>query len=283
MFPNAEVMNTSGQKASGDFIMKRIDRPSILFENKEYDYNIPKDEIAKFIRDVDSQDVNGIFISQNSGITFKQNFQIDVHKGNILVYIQNCEYSTDKIKMAVDIIDNAKTQRPSTCNAAETLLIDRAVADRILPSIAARLATKKVELRADPEALDLLAALPEPYPGTLVEALDEYYYLEYNDYILNIRLVDDVTAAIDHIRKYGSAHSDTIVTANEVVARRFLAEVDSAAVYWNASTRFTDGGEFGMGAEIGISPDKLHARGPMGLDELCSYKWLGWGTGQVRG
>jgi len=106
MFPNAEVMNTSGQKASGDFIMKRIDRPSILFENKEYDYNIPKDEIAKFIRDVDSQDVNGIFISQNSGITFKQNFQIDVHKGNILVYIQNCEYSTDKIKMAVDIIDS---------------------------------------------------------------------------------------------------------------------------------------------------------------------------------
>jgi hypothetical protein len=89
MFPNAEVVNTSGQKASGDFIMKRIERPSILFENKEYDYNIPKDEIAKFIRDIDTQDVNGIFISQNSGITFKQNFQIDIHKGNILVYIQN--------------------------------------------------------------------------------------------------------------------------------------------------------------------------------------------------
>ena len=106
MFPTAEIVNTSGQKASGDFIVKRIDKPSILFENKEYDYNIPKDEIAKFIRDIDSQDMNGIFISQNSGITFKQNFQIDLHKGNILVYIQNCEYSADKIKMAVDIIDS---------------------------------------------------------------------------------------------------------------------------------------------------------------------------------
>lgn len=184
--------------------------------------------------------------------------------------------------MAVEIIDNAKTQRPSTCNAAETLLIDRAIADRVLPRIAARLALKKVELRTDRAALDLLTSLPEPYTGTLVEALDEYYYLEYNDYILNIRVVDDVSAAIAHIRTYGSAHSDTIVTANETVARRFLAEVDSAAVYWNASTRFTDGGEFGMGAEIGISTDKLHARGPMGLDELCSYKWLGWGTGHVR-
>jgi hypothetical protein len=106
LYNNAEIINTSGQKASGDFIMKRIDKPTILFENKEYDYNIPKDEIGKFIRDIDVQNVNGVFISQYSGITFKQNFQIDVNKGNVLVYIQNCEYSIDKIKIAVDIIDS---------------------------------------------------------------------------------------------------------------------------------------------------------------------------------
>ena len=117
----------------------------------------------------------------------------------------------------------------------------------------------------------------------LKTASESDWFTEYNDYILNVRVVDGVKAAIDHINHYGSAHSDAIVTADEVAARRFLAEVDSAAVYWNASTRFTDGGEFGMGAEIGISTDKIGARGPMGLDELCTYKWLGYGTGQVRG
>src|SRR5512137_1293055 len=108
------------------------------------------------------------------------------------------------------------------------------------------------------------------------------YFTEYNDYILNVRVVNGVSEAIDHIAHYGSAHSDAIVTASAPTAGRFLREVDSAAVYWNASTRFTDGGEFGMGAEIGISTDKIGARGPMGLEELTSYKWLGLGTGQVR-
>ena len=111
---------------------------------------------------------------------------------------------------------------------------------------------------------------------------EQDYFTEYNDYILNVRVVDGVQAAIDHINFYGSAHSDSIVTKNEAHAKQFLAEVDSAAVYWNASTRFTDGGEFGMGAEIGISTDKIGARGPMGLDELTSYKWLGIGNGQIR-
>ena len=111
---------------------------------------------------------------------------------------------------------------------------------------------------------------------------EQDYFTEYNDYILNVRVVDGVRAAIDHINHYGSAHSDSIVTRDEAHAQQFLAEVDSAAVYWNASTRFTDGGEFGMGAEIGISTDKIGARGPMGLDELTSYKWLGIGSGQVR-
>jgi glutamate-5-semialdehyde dehydrogenase len=111
---------------------------------------------------------------------------------------------------------------------------------------------------------------------------EEDWFTEYNDYILNVRIVTGVGEAIDHINHYGSAHSDSIVTQDEKRARRFLNEVDSAAVYWNASTRFTDGGEFGMGAEIGISTDKVGARGPMGLDELTTYKWIGVGTGQIR-
>ena len=116
----------------------------------------------------------------------------------------------------------------------------------------------------------------------LQPASEQNWFTEYNDFILNIRVVDGVKAAIDHINFYGSAHSDSIVTTSEEHAKRFLAEVDSAAVYWNASTRFTDGAEFGMGAEIGISTDKIGARGPMGLDELTSYKWLGFGSGQIR-
>jgi glutamate-5-semialdehyde dehydrogenase len=186
------------------------------------------------------------------------------------------------LAMANEIVFNAKAQRPSTCNAAETLLVDRSVAEKFLPLAAAKLAGKNVELRCDAESLALLQAA-FPSAGFAPKAVsDADYFTEYNDYILNVRVVEGVGAAIEHITHYGSAHSDTIVTANETTARRFLAEVDSAAVYWNASTRFTDGNEFGMGAEIGISTDKLHARGPMGLEELCTYKWLGFGTGQIR-
>ncbi len=122
-----------------------------------------------------------------------------------------------------------------------------------------------------------------PSPAHAIKTASEQdFYTEYNDYILNIRVVDGVGQAIDHINHYGSAHSDSIVTRDERRAREFLAQVDSAAVYWNASTRFTDGGEFGMGAEIGISTDKIGARGPMGLEELTTYKWVGMGNGQVR-
>ena len=199
-------------------------------------------------------------------------------KGVCHIYV----HAAADLTMAVDILDNAKTQRPSTCNAAETLLVDREVADQLLPLVANRLGTKNVELRADPAAFALLSNLEVRYPAALVPAEEADYFNEYNDYILNIRVVEDVSHAVAHIRHFGSAHSDCIVTRDESAARRFLAEVDSAAVYWNASTRFTDGGEFGMGAEIGISTDKLHARGPMGLEELCSYKWIGWGSGQVR-
>lgn len=187
------------------------------------------------------------------------------------------------LDMAEAIIVNAKCQRPSTCNAAETLLVDRGVAESFLPRAASKLWDKNVELRADETARMLLQRAGVSVPaGKLVPAKAEDWSSEYNDYILNVRVVDGLNEAVDHIARYGSAHSDAIVTRNEQTANQFLAEVDSAAVYWNASTRFTDGGEFGMGAEIGISTDKIGARGPMGLDELCSYKWVGFGSGQLR-
>jgi glutamate-5-semialdehyde dehydrogenase len=200
------------------------------------------------------------------------------YKGVCHVYVDRAA----DLAMAESIVMNAKCQRPAVCNAAETLLVDRPIAGQFLPAIARRLSEKKVELRADPEALAILqAAFPKP-DFTLRPATEADYFTEYNDYILNVRVVDGVQAAIQHINHYGSAHSDAIVTSDETAARRFLQEVDSAAVYWNASTRLTDGGEFGMGAEIGISTDKVGARGPMGLEELTSYKWLGFGTGQIR-
>ncbi len=186
------------------------------------------------------------------------------------------------LKMAEAIVMNAKAQRPAVCNAMETLLVDQAIAGQFLPAIGVRLDEKKVELRCDEPSLTILnSALPTPH-SSRKSAVEQDWFTEYNDYILNVRVVDGVQAAIDHINYYGSAHSDSIVTRNEARAEKFLAEVDSAAVYWNASTRFTDGGEFGMGAEIGISTDKIGARGPMGLEELTSYKWLGIGNGQVR-
>jgi glutamate-5-semialdehyde dehydrogenase len=182
------------------------------------------------------------------------------------------------LKMAEEIVMNAKVQRPGVCNAAETLLVDKAVATNFLPAVAQKLAAKNVKFFADDATREIL----QGGSFKMESAAEQNWFTEYNDYILNVRVVDGVRAAIDHINFYGSAHSDSIVTKNEAHAKQFLAEVDSAAVYWNASTRFTDGGEFGMGAEIGISTDKIGARGPMGLDELTSYKWLGIGTGQIR-
>lgn len=186
-------------------------------------------------------------------------------------------------KMAEDIVMNAKVQRPAVCNAMETLLVDRPVADKFLPLISEHLTEKNVELRGDEATVAILNSKAKFQNTKLKAATEQDWSTEYNDYILNVRVVDGVSQAIDHISQYGSAHSDSIVTKNEATAKQFLAEVDSAAVYWNASTRFTDGGEFGMGAEIGISTDKVGARGPMGLDELTTYRWLGYGTGQVRG
>jgi len=186
------------------------------------------------------------------------------------------------LKMAEEIAMNAKVQRPAVCNAMETLLVDRKIAKSFLPGIVQRLGEKNVQLRVDAEAEAVLKSEARSSKSEVRRAAEQDFYTEYNDYILNIRVVDGVQAAIDHINHYGSAHSDSIVTKNEAHAKQFLGEVDSAAVYWNASTRFTDGGEFGMGAEIGISTDKIGARGPMGLEELTSYKWIGIGNGQVR-
>ena len=189
------------------------------------------------------------------------------------------------LKMAGEIALNAKVQRPGVCNAIETLLVDKKIAKEFLPSMAQKLGEKKVELRIDATTREILDSSPVTRHSSLNlrAAVEQDWFTEYNDYILNVRVVDGVQSAVDHINFYGSAHSDSIVTRNEAAAKKFLAEVDSATVYWNASTRFTDGGEFGMGAEIGISTDKIGARGPMGLEELTSYKWLGFGSGQVRG
>ncbi len=178
------------------------------------------------------------------------------------------------VNMAADIVYNAKTSRPSVCNAAECLLVDREIAAAALPVIAARLAEKQVELRADPEACALL-------PNAVV-ATESDWGREYNDYIMAVHIVSGVEEATDFITRYGTGHSECIVTENAETAERFLACVDAAAVYHNASTRFTDGGEFGLGAEIGISTQKLHARGPLGLAELTSMKYIVRGAGQIR-
>ena len=198
------------------------------------------------------------------------------YKGVCHVYVD----ADADLKMAEEIAMNAKVQRPAVCNAMETLLVDKAIAHKFLPN-RRKAYEKNVELRMDEATRAILERKPNQ-DSKLKPATEQDWFTEYNDYILNVRVVDGVKEAIDHINHYGSAHSDSIVTKNEARAKQFLAEVDSAAVYWNASTRFTDGGEFGMGAEIGISTDKIGARGPMGLDELTTYKWIGFGTGQIR-
>ncbi len=182
--------------------------------------------------------------------------------------------------MALNIIENAKTSRPSVCNAAEVCLIDRSIAATFLPRLAQRLITERkahglvpVELRLDSDALRIIDGTP---------AASSDFDTEFLDYILAIKTVSDVKEAVDHIARHSTHHSDAIVTANEQTAAYFTSAVDSAAVYVNASTRFTDGGEFGLGCEIGISTQKIHARGPMGLEELTSYKYIITGNGQIR-
>jgi len=181
--------------------------------------------------------------------------------------------------LAEKIVVNAKTQRPGVCNAAENLFIHQDVAATLLPKLAHALGKKHVELRSDPAAL---ALLKNESGLKLVPAAGDDFSTEYMDLIMAVKIVPSITAAIADINQFGSGHSDAIITRDETAAKKFLAGVDSATVYWNASTRFTDGFEFGLGAEIGISTDRLHARGPMGLRELCTYKYVIYGNGQVR-
>jgi glutamate-5-semialdehyde dehydrogenase len=180
---------------------------------------------------------------------------------------------------AVRIADNAKTQRYSPCNAMETLLVAEAIAARVLPPLGRIYAAKGVELRCDAASRDVLT---QAGVAGLLDATEQDWRTEYLAPILSIRVVADVAAAIEHINTYGSRHTDAIVTENYSTALRFLREVDSASVMVNASTRFADGFEYGLGAEIGISNDKLHARGPVGLEGLTSQKYVVLGTGQVR-
>jgi glutamate-5-semialdehyde dehydrogenase len=198
---------------------------------------------------------------------------IETGVGNCHVYV---DASAD-LDMAEEIVFNAKCQRPSVCNAAETLLVHKDVAEAFLPRMAKRLLDAGVEIRGCPETLRIL-----PQHEKVVPAKDEDWDTEYLDLIIAVKVVNSLDEAIEHINRHGTKHSEAIVTRDLKSAQRFCAEVDAAAVYVNTSTRFTDGFEFGLGAEIGISTQKLHARGPMGLKELTTYKYVVYGDGQVR-
>lgn len=196
---------------------------------------------------------------------------IETGTGNCHIYIDK---SAD-IEMGVNITDNGKTQRPSVCNALETLLVHKDIAEKFLPAVKAKLDEHNVELRGCPETVRILGDCVTP-------ATDDDYATEFGDYIMAVKVVNDIDEAIEHIGKYSTGHSECIVTNDLKNAEKFKQEVDSACVYVNASTRFTDGGMFGFGAEIGISTQKLHARGPMGLYEITSNKYLIDGNGQIR-
>jgi glutamate-5-semialdehyde dehydrogenase len=196
------------------------------------------------------------------------------YKGVCHVYID----ADADAAMAEEIVFNSKVHRPGVCNAAETLLVDKSVATDVLPRLAKRLANANVELRGDKPTQALLDGSGVEITPASAADWDE----EYLDLVLSVKIVDGVGEAIEHINTHGSGHTETIVTGDSAAAKRFQTEVDSSTVFWNASTRFSDGMEFGMGAEIGISTDKIGARGPMGLEELTSYKWLGVADGLIR-
>lgn len=195
---------------------------------------------------------------------------IETGTGNCHIYIDSeCDF-----EMAKNIVVNAKTSRPAVCNAAESLVIHEGVAEELLPILAQALRDKDVVLRGDKKAREIVKDMEE--------ATGEDFYKEYLDYIMSVKVVKDIDEAIAHINKYNTGHSEAIVTKNYENSQKFLQRVDAAAVYVNASTRFTDGAEFGFGAEIGISTQKLHARGPMGLKELTTIKYIIFGNGQIR-
>jgi glutamate-5-semialdehyde dehydrogenase len=208
----------------------------------------------------------------------KDNAAMPVVAGGIGVCHTYIDNSAD-IGKAVAIVYNAKVQRPTVCNALDTILVHKDIAGKFLPAVATELAKAKVELHCDERSLAILK------PGSslqLVPAVDEDWGKEFLALIAAVKVLDSLDGALKFIERYGSGHSEAIVTEDYLSALRFLNEVDAACVYVNASTRFTDGGQFGLGAEVGISTQKMHARGPLGLKELTSYKWIIFGSGQVR-
>lgn len=252
-----------------DSLVKAGFSKDIIYFIQETDRNIIKDMAqAKGLIDV-------IIPRGGEGLI---NFVVDNARIPVIMHDKGvCHVFIDEsaeYQQALSIAFNAKVQRPSACNAMETLLIHKNIAEKILPDIAEMFQDVDVDLRGCPETLKYVDCRP---------AIEEDYYTEYHDMILSIKVVDNVQEAVNHINKYGSGHSDAIVTADYSNAEKFLNEVDSAAVYVNASTRFTDGGEFGLGAEIGISTQKLHVRGPMGAEDLTTTKYLIYGSGQLRG
>ncbi|MCX7983738.1 MAG: glutamate-5-semialdehyde dehydrogenase [Bacteroidetes bacterium] len=251
------ALEKTGLPASCVEFIDSPDRTAVtemLKQDKYLDVIIPRGS-QSFIR----------FVAENSTIP------VIMHgEGNCHVFIDK----SANLTMAEEIVFNAKVQRPSVCNATEKLLVHKSIAKKFLPRIAKRLQEAHVELRGDDYARSIL---PSILPAT-----EEDWYREYLDLKIAVKVVSSVEEAIQHINKYGSHHSDAIVTGTKSVGDKFLREVDSAAVYVNASTRFTDGYEFGMGAEIGISTQKLHARGPMGLEELTCTKFIVRGKGQIR-
>ena len=260
----AQLMVKAGCNASGDFpehsiqVVPTTDRAAIselLAQTESVDLCIPRggEGLIRAVAECSRVPV------------------IKHYKGICSVYIDRSANS----EMALQIAVNSKTHRPGVCNAMETLLIDEDIAASVLPRMDEAMKKHGVELRADEKALEILG-------DGCKAAVTEDWDMEYLDLICAVRLVQGLDEAIDHINNHGSGHTDTIVTDDAAAAARFQNEVDSSTVFWNASTRFTDGGQFGMGAEIGISTDKIGARGPMGLAELTSYKWLGMGNGLIR-
>ncbi len=225
-----------------------------LIEKKEYiDLLIPRG--SKGLID---------FIVANAKIPY-----IETGAGNCHLYV----HKDADIDMALTIAVNAKYQRPSVCNSIENILVDKEIALEFLPKLFEKFNELDIEIRGCENTIQIIPC---------EKAKEEDFYTEYNDYIVSVKVVDHIADAIQHINEHSSKHSETIISNNEEASKKFLSEIDSACVYHNASTRFTDGGEFGFGAEVGISTQKLHARGPMGLKEICSYKYKIYGNGQVR-
>jgi len=258
----AEIMRAAAEKAG-------LPKDSIqLVQNTERSSSVEMMQLTEYIDVLIPRGGKGLIQSvvKNSRVPV-----IETGSGNCHVYVDD---SAD-IEMAASIIYNAKTSRPSVCNAIETVLVHKNIAENALPVIKARLDEKKVELRGCERTRAILGSC-------VIPATIEDWETEYLDYILAVKVVDSMDDAMEHIAQYSSGHSEAIITNSYENAQKFTAQVDSAAVYVNASTRFTDGGAFGLGAEIGISTQKLHARGPMGVNELTSTKFIINGSGQIR-